>query len=73
MDVAGRDNWPADVWAKGQRLKERPESLYDDKGYERTQLFWGNIALMEPPKYPQNPESGSSRGSISARRTPNIS
>ncbi len=38
-------------------LKEKPPTL-DDKGYERTQLFWGNVALMEAPKYPQTDELG---------------
>ncbi len=43
MDVAGKENWLLpEIWAKGQKLKEKPASLYDDKGYERTQLFWGN-------------------------------
>ncbi len=58
IDAAGKENWPPEIWAKGQKLKEKPASLYDDKGYERTQLFWGNVALMDAPVYPQNPELG---------------
>jgi len=58
IDLAGKDNWPEEIWAKGQKLKVPPEAIYDDKGYERTQLFWGNVALIEAPEYPQNPELG---------------
>ena len=57
MDVVGKEWWPEKIWEKGQKLKEKPPTL-DDKGYERTQLFWGNVALMEAPKYPQNQELG---------------
>ena len=58
IDAAGKESWPPEIWAKGQKLKEKPVNIYDDKGYERTQLFWGNIALMEAPVYPQNPQLG---------------
>ena len=58
MDVAGKDNWPADLWAKGQKLKDKPDDLYNTSAYERTQLLSGNIALMDAPKYPMNQELG---------------
>ena len=43
------------LWEKTQKLKQKPDSL-EQTGYERTQLFWGNVALMEDPVYPQNPD-----------------
>ena len=58
MDVSGKDNWPAELWAKGQKLKDKPDDLYNTSAYERTQLLWGNIALMDAPVYPQNSELG---------------
>jgi len=50
FDLLGRENLPRDLWDKVQKLREN--------AYERTQLFWGNIALYEPPEYPQSPELG---------------
>jgi phytoene dehydrogenase-like protein len=58
IDAAGKENWPPEIWAKAQKLKEKPVNIYDDKGYERTQLLWGNIALVDAPVYPQNPQLG---------------
>lgn len=61
FDMIGKENMPKgmdELWAKSQQLKEPPKDLYNDTGYERTQLLWGNIALMEAPKYPQNSELG---------------
>ncbi len=57
LDMLGANYVPGDLWSRSQRLKERPPRL-EDTGYERTQLFWGNIALMEEPKYPQDPDLG---------------
>jgi phytoene dehydrogenase-like protein len=57
LDALGKEWVPDELWRKAQKLKEKPPAL-EDKGYERTQLLWGNIALMEAPKYPQNPELG---------------
>jgi len=57
MQVSGQENWPKDLWDKAQKLPEKPIDL-DGLGYERTQLFWGDIALMDEPKYPQNPLLG---------------
>jgi phytoene dehydrogenase-like protein len=57
LDMLGEAYVPKDLWAKTQRLKEKPPNL-QDTGYERTQLFWGNVALMEAPVYPQNPDLG---------------
>lgn len=57
LEALGRDYVPPDLWAKAQKLKEKPPRL-EDTGYERTQLFWGNIALMEAPKYPINQDLG---------------
>ena len=50
FDLLGMENLPRDLWDKVQKLR--------DSAYERTQLFWGNIALYEPPKYFANPELG---------------
>lgn len=50
FDLLGRENLPHDLWDKVQKLREN--------AYERTQLFWGNIALYEPPDYPANSELG---------------
>lgn len=61
FDMIGKENMPKgmdELWAKSQKLKEPPKDVYNDTGYERTQLLWGNIALMDAPKYPQNPELG---------------
>ena len=57
LEALGKEYVPPAVWAKAQKLKEKPPRL-EDTGYERTQLFWGNIALMEAPKYPMNPDLG---------------
>jgi len=50
FDLLGKENVQRDLWDKVQELKEN--------AYERTQLFWGNVALYEPPKYSANPELG---------------
>lgn len=50
FDLLGRENLPRNLWDKVQKLREN--------AYERTQLFWGNIALYEPPEYPQSSELG---------------
>jgi phytoene dehydrogenase-like protein len=65
LEKLGKEYVPSVVWDKAQKLKEKPPRL-EDTGYERTQLFWGNIALNEAPKYTQNPDTGMVRGSISA-------
>jgi beta-carotene ketolase (CrtO type) len=57
LEALGKEYIPPEVWAKAQKLKEKPPRL-EDTGYERTQLFWGNIALMEAPDYSMNPELG---------------
>ncbi len=57
LDMLGEKYVPGDLWQKTQKLKQKPSSL-EDTGYERTQLFWGNVALMEDPIYPQNPDLG---------------
>ncbi len=49
-ELLGKENMPRDIWDKVQKLK--------DGAYERTQLFWGNIALYEAPEYSANPELG---------------
>ncbi|HSH69846.1 MAG TPA: hypothetical protein VK997_08005, partial [Deferrisomatales bacterium] len=54
LDMLGEKYVPGELWQKTQKLKQKPSSL-EDTGYERTQLFWGNVALMEDPIYPQNP------------------
>ena len=57
LDAVGKEWTPDELWAKTQKLKMKPPTL-EDKGYERTQLLWGNIALMEAPVYPMNQELG---------------
>jgi len=57
LDAVGKEWTPDELWEKAQKLKVKPPTL-EDKGYERTQLLWGNIALMEAPHYPMNPELG---------------
>lgn len=57
LDMLGEQYVPSDLWAKTQKLKQRPPHL-EDTGYERTQLFWGNIALTEAPVYPLDPDLG---------------
>ncbi len=57
LDMIGEQNVPAGLWGKAQKLKQAPTSL-DATGYERTQLFWGNVALMDAPIYPQNQDLG---------------
>jgi len=50
LEMAGKDNIPRDIWDKMQEIKK--------VGYERTQLFWGNIALIDEPEYPLDPDLG---------------
>lgn len=57
LEAVGKEWTPDELWAKTQKLKVKPPTL-EDKGYERTQILWGNIALMEAPQYPMNPELG---------------
>lgn len=61
FDMIGKENMPKgldDLWNKAMKLKAPPDDLYNSTGYERTQLLWGNVALMEAPQYPMNPELG---------------
>ncbi|HAR95225.1 MAG TPA: hypothetical protein DCR97_04585 [Deltaproteobacteria bacterium] len=61
FDMIGKDNMPKgmdDLWNKAMKLKAPPDDLYNSTGYERTQLLWGNVALMEAPQYPMNSELG---------------
>ena len=57
LDFLGAENVPKGLWEKTQNLKVKPPKL-EDTGYERTQLFWGNIALMEAPVYPMDKDLG---------------
>jgi phytoene dehydrogenase-like protein len=57
LDMLGEKYVPGELWEKTQKLKQKPPNL-TDTGYERTQLFWGNVALMEDPVYPQNADLG---------------
>lgn len=57
LDMLGEKYVPGALWEKTQKLKQKPSNL-EDTGYERTQLFWGNVALMEDPIYPQNADLG---------------
>lgn len=50
LEALGRENVPSDLYDKVMKLK--------DEAYERTQLLWGNVALLEPPEYPQAKELG---------------
>ncbi len=50
LEMAGKENIPRDIWDKMQEIKKI--------GYERTQLFWGNIALIDEPEYPLDPDLG---------------
>jgi phytoene dehydrogenase-like protein len=50
FDLLGKENVPRDLWDEVEKLL--------DTAYERTQLFWGNIALYEKPEYPANPDLG---------------
>lgn len=56
LELLGEENVPKDLWEKAQKLKE-PKGLRET-GYERTQLFWGNMAFYEPPKYTAHPDLG---------------
>lgn len=58
LELVGEEHVPQNLWRKAQALKERSERMEDDTGYERTHVFWGNVALFEPPRYPQNPNLG---------------
>ncbi|MBI5445338.1 MAG: NAD(P)/FAD-dependent oxidoreductase [Deltaproteobacteria bacterium] len=58
MDLLGEEYVPRDLWQKIQKLKEPPKSLEDLTGYARTQVLWGQIALIDPPVYPQNQDLG---------------
>jgi phytoene dehydrogenase-like protein len=61
FDMIGKENMPKgmdDLWNKAMKLKAPPDDLYNSTGYERTQLLWGNVALMEAPQYPMNPDLG---------------
>ena len=58
LELLGEENVPRDLWEKAQALKKRSERMEDDSGYERTHVFWGNVALFEPPRYPQDPNLG---------------
>jgi len=49
-ELLGKENMPRDIWDKVQKLKE--------EAYERTQLFWGNVALYELPEYSADPTLG---------------
>lgn len=56
--LLGEEHVPKDLWIKAQKLREKPQRIEDDPGYERTHVFWGNIAFFEPVRYPQNPNLG---------------
>lgn len=57
LDMLGEKYVPHALWDKTQKLKERPTDM-SQLGYERTQIFWGNVALMDAPVYPQDPNLG---------------
>ena len=55
LDFLGKENVPGEYWDKAQKLKSPPANI-KDTGYERSQIFWGNIALIDEPVYPQDSE-----------------
>ncbi len=57
LKLVGEENIPKDLWEKAQKLNA-PKKDLKETGYERTQLFWGNVALYEPPVYPAHPDLG---------------
>lgn len=56
LELIGEEYVPKDLWKKVKGLKERPKIMEEDPGYERTHVFWGNMAFFEPPKYRPNPD-----------------
>ena len=50
LEMVGKENVPRDIWDKMVEIKKI--------GYDRTQLFWGNIALIDEPEYPLDPDLG---------------
>jgi phytoene dehydrogenase-like protein len=50
LEKLGKENVPGDIWDKMMEIRKI--------GYDRTQLFWGNIALIDEPEYPLDPDLG---------------
>ena len=43
LEMLGKENVPLNLWNKMEEIKKT--------GYERTQLFWGDVALIDEPEY----------------------
>lgn len=50
LEMLGKENVPRDTWDKMAGIKKT--------GYERTQLFWGNVALIDEPEYSLDSDLG---------------
>jgi phytoene dehydrogenase-like protein len=50
LDMLGKENVPDNIWMKAQKFLEKPVHM-NDTGYERTTIFWGALAMMEPPAF----------------------
>ena len=50
LDMLGKEHVPDDIWMKAQKLMEKPVHM-SDTGYKRTPVFWGALAMMEPPAF----------------------
>ena len=66
MDMTGKEWWPEDIWAKGQKLKEKPPTL-DDKGYENLlfdnkplELVRGHLGVLGGISWPKTIASSAS-------------
>ncbi|MBA4418887.1 MAG: hypothetical protein C0392_13420 [Syntrophus sp. (in: bacteria)] len=52
LEILGKENVPDDIWNKVAKFRDRPTEMNDPgPGYERTSIFWGSLAMMEPPKF----------------------
>lgn len=52
LDMIGKENVPGDIWEKVAKYRKRPTEMNDpEPGYERTCVFWGALAMMEPPAF----------------------
>lgn len=52
LDMIGKENVPDAIWKKVARYRDIPTEMNDPgPGYERTSVFWGALATMEPPKF----------------------
>jgi hypothetical protein len=61
LEMLGKEDVPDDIVQKAQKLLEKPVHM-NDRGYERTSIFWGALAMMEPLHSPATKRCALQRG-----------